>query len=302
MLQELKDKFPNWCKETDSNYSLILSDDIDSLGSCYLQDHLFGRNIEYFMDFNSSYIQDGEEIPCQTIYRTTDKTKNNVIGIDIALNEDGCYTWDNHVSKISNEDDYNSASANLNTIFGVNRFNYYQKKFSGSTLIQMLSYYNVDISEWTEEMKMILCCIDGLYTAFDVWKKDFRPLQRKYLQLLEYDELIELMEYHCNKNKKKDFEELKQKYKLDSKIVLNSGTHKLETDIKLNEISELFGINLNLPDTKFDKFKEYDKHIHYDYIPNKKSLCSNDTKALFNLALVKKDMVIYSTNKIITQN
>ncbi|EET84779.1 conserved hypothetical protein [Clostridium carboxidivorans P7] len=302
MQKELKEKFPEWCGDTSKEYSLILSDDIDSLASCYIQNRLFGRNVEYFMDFNSSYIdENGWRIDCQKVYRTKNKTENNVIGIDIAIEGDGWYTWDNHVTRISSKDNYNTESANLNTINGTNYFNYYDKKFAGSTLITMLSYYSdkIDISKWSEEMKMILCCTDSLYTCFDVWKRDFRPVQRKYLKELEMSELIELMEFHVAKNKKRDFEELKQKYNLDSKIYLNPHTHKLETKIDLFGLSELFKMDLSLPDEEFEDFKIYDKHVHYGYVNNKESLCTGNTKALFNLALVKKDMIIYSTRNII---
>jgi hypothetical protein len=303
MTKELRGKFPAWCnveKLKNNQYDLLMSDDLDSWASCVLLKNLFDFNVKYFVDFNQYYLDlRGNKIQCQQVYTLNENISDKLICVDFA-SESACPSFDNHVTMLSDFDiaDKNQNSANINNIYNISNVNYYDK-FSGSTLIQIMSYYNIDISKWTEEQKMIACCLDGLYISFDVWKKDFRPKQREYLRLLGYDELIELMEFHVAKNKKRDFETLKDKYKLDSKIVINTDGN-LETNIKLEKLSDLFGVDLLLPKDKFSEFKRYDKifrNLNRNPIKEDEGLFNCDEK-LFNFAVTNKDIIVYSKSKI----
>ncbi|MFL0194430.1 hypothetical protein ACJDU8_02415 [Clostridium sp. WILCCON 0269] len=303
MSKELKNKFPDWCKFEkleNSKYDLLMTDDLDSWASCIVLKHLFGFKVKYFVDFNQYYMDSkGNKTECQQVYKVDEGIDNNLICVDFA-SESMCPGFDNHVTMLSSEDipDKNKNSTNINDIYNITNVNYYDK-FSGSTLIQIMSLYNIDVSKWIEEQKMVLCCIDGLYTAFDVWRWDFRPKQREYLKLLGYEELIELMEFHVARNRKRDFEVLKNKYRLDSKIEINIDG-KLETDIELVELSDLFGIDLSLPTDGFGEFKRYDKifrNLNKNPITEDEGLCTDNEK-LFNFAVTGKDKIIYSKSKV----
>lgn len=302
MTKELRGKFPAWCnveKLKNNQYDLLMSDDLDSWASCVLLKNLFDFNVKYFVDFNQYYLDlRGNKIQCQQVYTLNENISDKLICVDFA-SESACPSFDNHVTMLSDFDiaDKNQNSANINNIYNITNVNYYDK-FSGSTLIQIMSYYNIDISKWTEEQKMIACCLDGLYISFDVWKRDFRPKQREYLRLLGYEELIELMQFYVAKNKKRDFETLKEKYKLDSKIVINTDG-KLETNIKLYELSDLFGVDLLLPKDEFSEFKRYDKIFrNLNRNPIKEEGLFNDDEKLFNFAVTNKDIIVYSKSKI----
>lgn len=302
MTKKLRDKFPVWCKFENlknNRYDLLMSDDLDSWASCMLLNHLFGFKVKYFVDFNQYYMDfQGNKTQCQQVYTLNKDTNDKLICVDFA-SESMCPSFDNHVTMLSSLDvPYkNENSANINNIYDITNVNYYDK-FSGSTLIQIMSLYNIDISKWTEEQKLIICCLDGLYIGFDVWKKDFRPKQREYLRMLGYEELIELMEFHVAKNKKRDFELLKNKYKLDSKIVIDIDD-RLGTDIKLNELGDLFGVDLLLPRDEFSEFKRYDKIFrNLNRNPIKDGGLFGDDEKLFNFAVTNKDVIVYSKSKI----
>lgn len=238
MQQEIKDKFPNWCQDTDTDYNLVLSDDLDSLFSCIILNYIRRYEIKYFYNFNSYYVADnaikGEKC----------------IGVDADLiNEKRC--WGNHVTLTNN-------SANLNTIMNINQKNYIEK-FCGSTLLTILSYYDcTDLSNLSEEAKMILLCIDSTFLGY--WFKEGYYC-KKYLKLLELDELIEVLERHT----KQEFEDLNYKYNLKSKIYLGEDK-QLHTRIKLDKLGELFPkLSFVLPKNKFIKKHDF-KIVQSSYL------------------------------------
>ncbi|MDD2288020.1 MAG: hypothetical protein PHY55_04215, partial [Bacteroidales bacterium] len=100
MLQEIKSQFPAWCSDNTTPFSLTLSDDLDSLLSCYLLEQIKGYPIHYFYDFkNLSKIENANR---------------QSIGIDIDLVNGKC--WGNHLTFQSLGDIFNIECANLNTV------------------------------------------------------------------------------------------------------------------------------------------------------------------------------------------
>jgi len=272
LLQEYKSKFPSWVN--DSKYhDLCLTDDIDSLLSCSFLNYLRGYKINYFYNFRAiGHIEENS---------------NPAIAVDMDIVKGKA--WGNHVVMLNYEDSINEKCANLNAISKINRRNYFDK-FCGSTLIQIMSYYDFDISQLSHEALMVLCCIDGLYFPFFPWKIDFRPTQRKWLQILEYPELIEIMESH----KKSDFEEIKMKYNLDSKIITSKGY--LNSEIDLESISKLFDMPVTLPNDNFKLLREFEsctKSLQkQNYLVKKDDIDSN----IFSLAVTGRDYLSYSIN------
>lgn len=153
MREKIKNEFPKWVNEINSQYNLILSNDIDSLMSCCLLNYLFQTKITHFYNFKAIY--------------TTDEKAKNLIGVDIAFSNN-FKVFDNHVTRIDKNDKVNILSANLNAIYNISRENYY-KKYCGSTLLQIWSLYDVPLPK-TEEGKMILLAIDSSFKGHYIEK------------------------------------------------------------------------------------------------------------------------------------
>lgn len=278
MIKELKEKFPEWIKETEGN-PLIMSDDIDSLMSyIFLKDN-FKCKVRYFYDSNKPfythllYKQKGFD------YKLQDK---KAIAVDLAL--ESYYAWDNHVVKYSNDDTHNKNSANLNLIDNICNYNYLDK-WCVSTYITILSYYNVDIKSWTREQLAILCAIDGLYYPFLSGR--FKDIATEHLKQLEYGFLVEFIE-----NNIKYIEQIKKDLNLDEKIKVKDG--KLTTNIKLDKLSSIFNKDISLPtgtyELKQTLHKNFKNNLPKNYL--KENKCEG--KKMRNFALVKKNTVVYS--------
>lgn len=271
MRKDVREKMPSWVNETDgNNYQLCMSDDIDSLLSCKILENVKGYEINYFYSFDKFFVGDSDN-------------RKQAIGVDISLMNGKC--WDNHISMLSRRDSVNKQSANLNVLYKISRDNY-TEKYAGSTLLQIWSYYNIPLPE-TDEGKMLLLAIDSAYKGHYIEK--FRETQNAWLRILEFEELIELQERYT----KKDFERISKKYKLNEKIIVNKDGY-LETDLLLNEISEVLGYKLILPEIKFTLMKQF-KNDRIDmmgkYIPNKSKLKGK----VFSLALTGINNISYST-------
>jgi len=201
MKKEIKDMFPSWCEDKESNYELIMSDDVDSL-MCYIfQNRVFNREVKYFMDMSShkayqSYdktvTRDGKQI----LYSSEDASfkKSKILGLDFSINND-IKSWDNHVVKISKNDNYNNLSANLNIALDISSNNYTNKAIV-SSFLTMLSYYEVDISKWDKDQLAILCAIDGVYYPF--LNPKFASTGKHNLELLDYGFLGDFIKENIN--------------------------------------------------------------------------------------------------------
>lgn len=290
MNKEIKEKFPQWCEDSNTKYSLLLSDDIDSFMCYILQKELFGREIEYFLDVNYEKVN-WNTCGTQMLYGTKPALDwDNIIGLDIAL-ENNIKVWDNHVIRISREDKVNPNSANLNSIMNICRVNY-KYKFVVSSFITMLSYYDFDLSSWNMEQLAVLSVIDGLYEPFV--NPSFKEIGRKNLALLGYEFLADFIEGNMDYIRAIETKlNLKQ-----GKIWINEDGN-LETNINLLELElifmDIFKCCFNLPNMQFGELKTYkSKYIRLqeNSTYNKDDL--NVKNRLVNFALTYKDKGVAS--------
>lgn len=236
MKKKLKDKFPLWCSDMEQGQNtLMLTDDLDSLLGCAIEKHVKGNDINYFYNFNKIYVADQED-------------ERKAIGIDSALHSGK--SWCNHVVRINENDYVNPQTANINALLKVHSGNY-TKKYAMSTVLTMWSYYNLPLPE-TKEGKMLLLCVDSSFLGH--YNETFKPIHNAYLELMGFEELIDLL----NETHKFEYEMLQEKYKTKAKIKLNSEGY-LQTDLPLAELQGVFNLPLKLPEQQFtlrNQFKE----------------------------------------------
>ena len=240
MNRDIKEKFPSWCDDLDTIYTLCLSNDLDSLMSCIFLREIKGYSISHFYTFSALGKIQGHK-----------HTQGNLIGVDIDLTHTNGKTWGNHVTMLSKKDNFNNNCANLNVINRISRENY-TSKYCGSTVLQILSYYNYDISKFSEEALMILMCIDSSYLPFYT---SFKSTGTYYMkEVLEFPELVELTKRHTQE----EFEQLNKKYNLKAPIQVKKGY--LHTDIDLAGLSKVFLMPIELPLDGFELLVEFIEH------------------------------------------
>lgn len=266
------EQIPKWYTSEVTQFDLILSDDIDSLSSCEVISQAKGWNIEYFYNFNG--------------IGTTRNGTNEKVGVDIALCKGK--TFDNHVVMLNRDDEFNPESINPNIINQLSRGNY-TTKYSGSTLLLVWSLYNRPLPK-SEEGKMILLAIDSTYKGFYNYNPTFRNANKYYLcDMLGLDELYECQQRHTQS----EFEKVKRKYNLTSKIVADKGV--LSTGLKLDEISEEIELDIQLPTDKFYKYELYETYEDILSPNTRHSMGIEDLSNIpFSLAVTYNDTVKYS--------
>lgn len=293
MNTELKELMPKWCEDKNTNYSLLLSDDIDSFMCSIIEKELFDREINYFLDVNyekANWNSYGK----QMLYGTNDNLDwNNIIGLDMAL-EGEIKCWDNHVVKKDKSDKVNPNSANLNAITNISSSNY-TDKFIVSSFITMLSYYDYDITTWDKDQLAVLCAIDGVYHPFI--NSIFKVKGRKNLAILGYEFLADFIEENLSYITYVE-NQLNLKY---GKIWVNEEGY-LETNIDLLGLelifSDIFKTSFNLSDLRFRELKSYkSKYVNFEgknskY--NKEILNVKDRMINFALTYKSKGIVSYN--------
>lgn len=287
MQKELKDKFPKWCEDTESKFELMVSDDIDAL-MCYTMQHMnYGREWEYFINSSKDRAYKGyygEKKGKQYFYMTESATNkcSNTLVLDFSVNKN-VKAWDNHVVRITDKDYYNKLSANAN--INITKSNY-GSKFCISSFITMLSYYNVNVEEWTHDEKICLCAIDGLYQPF--LNSKFISTGEKNLKLLGMDYLIPFIKENLREIKSFDTRYLKNK-----SIWVNDEDY-LETNLDLDKLSEIFNCDIELPKKKFKLYKTLESRVFETYY-NKEQLEKKYGK-IFNIALTyaKSGVISYT--------
>ncbi|WP_307586889.1 hypothetical protein [Paenibacillus wynnii] len=240
-----------------------MSDDLDSLFSCSILKKLFGYEVKYFYDFDSIY-------SAPHIHKPT-------VCVDIAV-EQGM-TWDNHVVKIMPNDSINPQSANINAINDISRRNYFNK-YAGSTLLQIISYYNIPIPK-SREARLILLAIDSSYMGH--YNKDFKDTHRRYMEQLELYELIDVLEQETSVQA---YYDVKHKYNLNGKISINNGY--LNTTIDLVAMQGLFDVDLRLSEESFMKSYEFGDRGRHSAIGISKP-------DVFSFALTSRNEYKYTT-------
>ncbi|OFI04968.1 hypothetical protein CLOACE_20390 [Clostridium acetireducens DSM 10703] len=259
MKKEIKQKFPKFCQENlMKEENLCLSDDIDSLFSCIILQKLFPNlNIDVFYDFNNLYKTDAEVKKC--------------IGVDMDLVRGKC--WGNHVTV------NNPKSANLNTILKIGKSNY-TEKFAGSTLLTILSYYNIDLSNLTEKQLELLISIDVAFKQYYFNKDIFK---KYYDEILEYPIFTKIVEKHDADY----FYNIIKEYNLHEHIWVDILDNTLRTRIKLDKLGELFpSLSFNLPKNQFK--------VHRSFKIVQSSYLKHDEDEIFSCARTYKNALRYS--------
>lgn len=252
MKDKLKKLFPAWCSDyTQAQNTIVLTDDLDSLLGCAIEKYIKGNDINYFYNFNKLYVAD-----------RTDKRK--AIGIDLALHFGK--SWCNHVVRINKNDYVNPQTANINALLNIHKGNYF-KKYAMSTTLTMWSYYGLPLPK-TDEGKMILLAVDSSYLGH--YDDRFKDVHTAYLKLLEFEELIDLL----NNTYKFEFEEIQGKYKLKSKINLNSKGY-LETKLPLAKLQGFFDFPIELPTKQFTLRNQFKEDIGDTYNTHSKEQLGN---------------------------
>lgn len=281
MKQDLLEKYPSWVHDLKNiNRNLTLTNDLDSLISCSLLNHLFGLEVNYFYSFSK-------------ISRLDQSDQRQSIGVDCALKQGVCF--DNHVTMLESASYINPLSANINAIEGVNR-NRYTDKFAMSTLIQLWSLYGLPLP-CTLEGKMILLCIDVGFKGF--YDERFKSIFLSYLEQLEMMELVKVLEVHT-RDQMYDF---MLKHELDSGIILKkSGELSLYTtgnnpnsflyELDLDWIGKHLGFSIELPQGVFDVVERFETRTIDWYELNQKTI-----DRAFSYAFINRNKIMISLKK-----
>ncbi|POZ56781.1 hypothetical protein LYSIN_01564 [Lysinibacillus sphaericus] len=272
MLKEFKDKFPSWVFE-DGDYTVCLSDDLDSLVGASILKHVKGWEIKHFYDFHNLY--------------SMEKDNRKAVGVDIAL-ENGM-TFDNHVTRLSKNDRVNTLSANPNVIENISRENY-TEKYAMSTTLLMWSLFDIPLPE-TDEGKLLLLSIDSSYQGH--YNEKFKSVQNGWLKKLGFEELIDIQ----NTYTLKDFADVKKKYNSSLKIgfdrngVLIPKKDRHGNMMNIEAISEILNLKIELPKNTFylrKCFFSTEINLYKNKYFSKEEIEKKNDNEIFSLALTKK--------------
>ena len=274
MEQNYKNKLPKWYEEQDQE--LILTDDIDSLLACAVVMRHRHANISAFYDFDAMYYTDLYD------WSLNNDMHNELIGVDCGLTNGK--TYDNHVQQILYNNNINHDSINFNVVDNKYTMNYFSK-YCGSTAIMLYSLFDEPLPI-TKEGKMILLAIDSSYKGYYSKYLESKLAHKKYfLDCMQFDELYRILNY-CNED---DFKRIINKYNLSGKIWIENG--KLNTDIKLKEISKQIGIELKLPTDEFVLHREYERK-------ETGTLTAGLYNKAFSVAVTNKNRAQYSIERM----
>lgn len=235
----INDRFP-WLI-AGGDYCLILSDDVDSLVSAAIIYKLFGYPINYFCDFLGLY--------CNELSFLCEEP----MGVDLALVRGK--TICNHVSRISENDSYNTDSVNLNLIDGITAHRGYTRKYAGSTALFLYSLFRKELKlKENNRFWAILLSIDSYYLGY---KPEFRERQKYYLvDVLELPEIYKLQESHSFL----DYEKLQKRLNMKEKIRLVDGQLNIYED-HFRELLDQLGLELPQIENDFDQVEKYEKTV-----------------------------------------
>lgn len=266
MDKEYKQKYPEWTRDG-KKYYMTMSDDLDSFFSCLLLKKILDYEITHYYDFDGLYQGDNY------IYDGT-----ILVGVDMDIVKPGYRVWGNHCTCSKN----NLNAANINNIEKIN-LNNYCNKFAGSTLLQIISYYNLDISMLSEEAMMILLAVD---TTFKMYSFNKNNCKYYLVDILELPELYAL----CEEHSQEEFYDLIKKYNLHEKIYIENGV--LETEIDLKSLEKIFNMPFILPKNKFELVHTYENiGLHYDGYKRIKKQLEAEGKQIFTKAWTQRTYV-----------
>ncbi|NEZ02369.1 hypothetical protein G4D62_24215 [Bacillus shackletonii] len=267
MKEYYKEKCPSWANNVEVKNDLILGDDIDSLATCNLLTDITNENwkVNYFYNFKDFYIHTETEL--------------STIGVDMAFTRN-VKCFDNHVSKEHSNSPYNPFCMNLNLYKGVSRENY-GKKYSMSTLLMVMSYYDIPLPK-SQEGKELLLAVDTAFKGY--YSSYFNPIHTNWLEILEYTELIDILKQRDSKY----FYDIIKYFGLHEKVWIDENGF-LQSNIKLEEIQPYFDWKLELPKQQFSLRKECIREGHEI---GKKSI--PERSQLISLAFTSKNYISYT--------
>lgn len=240
----MKEKeFKSWYKDL-NNKHLIGSDDIDWLASEYVLRQLFNCETTMFFDFKSIYCR--EDIDLKSI------KASEIVAIDLDTTKTQCIS--NHVTYLDNTD-----AINLNKKIPHGCSDYY-KKFAGSTLVTILSLYDIDLSNFTEKQLELILCVDAAFKQYYYNNNTRKLFKYYYNEVLELPELVAVVEKHDINY----FYDIIDTYKLHEKIYIDKNGY-IKTKLELDKISNVFNIDLSLPKRQFIKsytMQSLGKNLH----------------------------------------
>lgn len=272
MKQQIKSKLPQWWRNTNCNYKTVCSNDLDGLLSTAILKYICGWHIGYYNDFHFLYGVTDERIDSTTR-----------VWVDVArLTNEKCF--DNHVAKATVIDFENPNAINPNQFAGVTNENYYYK-YCGSTALMLWSLYHLPLPK-TDRGKMLLLSIDSAFKGY-YGNDTFRKSHEYFVgEVFGFKELLEFESKHTDR----EFYKLITDMGSTQKVKINKGG-QLTTDLPVEEISELLGVPITLPDKEFTKIDKYEYAEVYKQ--GVKSIAEFG-KNIVTLAFVGKDKVRYS--------
>lgn len=273
MQEYLKQQCPTWADKTYLEFDLMVGDDSDSLISCNLLEEMTSGkwNTNYFYNFESFY--------------RVKNTENHVIGVDMAFTKN-VMCFDNHVSRQYSNSKFNPYCMNLNLYKGINANDNYYKKYPFSTLMMIMSYYDIPLPAG-EIGKEIILAIDSAFKGHYTPNEYFKKIHTDWLEALGFSSLIDTLK----KRDKKYFNAIQEQYGLNEKIFIDDEGY-LQTDILLKAIQPHIEWKIELPEQQFKLKKACIREAHKlgaKEIPDRKKLNS--------LAFTGKDYVSYTYSK-----
>lgn len=285
MNEQLKNQFPEWINKVNQHNKLILTNDLDSLFTVALLRKLFGCEVGMFYDFKS-------------LYSTQKKfDKKDIIGCDLAIEDNEIKTFCNHVTKMWKNDKVNPLSANLNNIAGIHGGKYdtnYFRKYNGSTVLTILSLYDAfDMflheghTELTETQKMILVSIDSyFFGAYHPSHYEAHGYFYRWQQALGLEMFNDVFEKYTFQ----ELIEFQEENNLKSEIFMTD--QGLDTTLYISFLQEHFPmLDFNV-DVEFITEHEFKNTVkqHY-YTGESKHDLQGD---VFSLSVINRDTVRYT--------
>lgn len=261
-----KAEYLQWAKQINVRMDLILGDDADSLLSCNLLESITGGkwSVNWFYNFENFYRHD--------------KTGNKQVGVDMAFTKK-IRCFDNHVSLDDPLSEHNPFCVNLNLYNGITRSNY-TEKYAMSTLLMIMSYYNVPLPK-TKLGKQILLAVDVAFKGH--YSSQFKEVHNNWLEYLGYSELIDIL----NESGMDELYGILKQFNLNGKVRINDDG-LIETDIDLEGIQPYLDWELKVPDKQFKLVMECvsDANSTYKKLP--------EYSQLISLAYTRKNFVSYT--------
>ena len=276
--KEYIEKIPDWYKNTDAAYQMVLSDDIDGLVSTSIVASKTNWTTEYFYDFEGLYVSD------EYLYYS-DKSSTRV-WLDIPYVYCSEMAFDNHVIMTNSDDVINPLMINPNILNGVTNENYYDK-YAMSTALLVWSIFYGDVIPEQLDGKLALLAIDSAYKPFCHDNLGYFVKNLLFLNKLGLSQLDRFLSFH---NTSDGYIAIAKEYNLCSKISVNADGY-LETDIDTERLSDVLDIDVPLPQKHFNKIAEFEKHGR-EHPYGRPVTTINDEIA--TVAYVGRDVVKYS--------